>query len=193
MPSSTVPGGAGGFVPVTGGAPPIGGAPVTGGAPATGGAPITGGAPATGGLPATGGTPATGGAPNMDVERCLTFSEQSTPSACESCACSQCTQAALDCFDSGDATRDQHCQAIVRCGQANGCSGVDCYCGAMDVTMCQMATTPGGPCVSEIQAAAGTDFQAIADAFLVDMNHAVYRAGIVGGCALMFCATPCGF
>jgi hypothetical protein len=129
----------------------------------------------------------------MDVQQCLTFSAQ--PTACEQCACQQCTQAALACFDSGDMARDQDCQAIIRCGQANGCSGVDCYCGVTTEMQQVCSTMPQGACVAEIQAAAGgsTDINVITEFFLNDTNHAINRAGVLGGCALMFCASPCGF
>jgi hypothetical protein len=73
---------------------------------------------------------------------------------------------------------------------AQHCSSIQCYCGTASLQDCQ--TTPLGPCIAEIQAAAGSsDFNTVANA-LADTNHAVNLANAVGDCAKQNCASPCG-
>ncbi len=208
----------GGLAPVTtGGVPPTpaasGGASMntggastsTGGAStSTGGASMGGAPPSAGGTtPSTGGTPAatggamtpmTGGAPSggagsTDFDRCVALTKDD---ACTRCVCSSsCQAAALACGASSDTTRNAACTRIVECGMAQHCTNIPCYCGPSgDLTACQ--TAPAGPCVAEIQAAAGSSDFATVAAALTDVNHAVNLANAVGDCAKQNCAGTCG-
>lgn len=185
---------AGGAASNTGGATPGtgGAAPSTGGsAPSTGGSmPTTGGTTASGGTPpATGGAPPAGTGGSADFDRCVALTQDN---ACTRCVCGPCQAQALACGAGTDAARNASCTAIVNCGMAQHCSSTDCYCGIgqTDLSVCQ--TAPAGPCMSEIQAAAGSsDFQTIAND-LADTTHAINLANAVGTCAKQNCAGTCG-
>jgi hypothetical protein len=72
--------------------------------------------------------------------------------ACPECGCMKCLAEIMNCQDEG-------CQAVVACGQASGCSGSACYCGAgVDAIACAfypVTAGPSGPCINEIESASG--------------------------------------
>jgi hypothetical protein len=170
----------------------------TGGVPntATGGSPMigAGGAPSsTSGGTSAGGTSSIdgGGAGTSSPtpeEQCLLLEAQTD---CTRCACAWCTTLVLDCFVSGDAARDTACRTIVDCARANSCSNTDCYCGDPPISD-TCATMAQGPCVAEIQDAAGTTDIGLIAGYQQDPNHAIGRASLLGGCAATNCAAECG-
>src|SRR5213076_849698 len=48
--------------------------------------------------------------------------------ACATCSCVNCTTQYLACRDSGDATADSQCNAVLTCTRQNNCTGTPCYC-----------------------------------------------------------------
>jgi hypothetical protein len=121
-----------------------------------------------------------------DFERCVALT---TDNACTRCVCRACLPQALACGDSADATRNQHCSAIVDCGRENGCTSIACYCGG-DLSTCEDA--PQGACVAPIQAAAGSTLLADVAAGLENPSHAIFLANQVGDCAQGNCPGDCG-
>ena len=73
---------------------------------------------------------------------------------CTRCACSDCAPSVLTCLEQGEGVYDRPCRDLLKCAITNGCRDWDCYC-----------TDPGcranpdadgnGPCVNEMNAAAG--------------------------------------
>jgi hypothetical protein len=110
--------------------------------------------------------------------------------ACDDCQCSACADPLVTCRASGDAAADASCGAVLDCGLANGCSGIDCYCGSASLLAC--ASSPPGPCVPEIQAAAGTADPFVIVGMIGSTDNAVGRALAVGDCAGAACAGECG-
>lgn len=105
--------------------------------------------------------------------------------ACEMCACLNCTQLVLDCYDSGDANRDMQCESVVSCARDYDCTGTPCYCS--NVVTC--FTTPDGPCVDEIQDASGG--AALVAGCTADPSCSVGRANNLGTCSVMNCPADC--
>jgi cysteine-rich repeat protein len=113
-------------------------------------------------------------------------------SACRECTCSSCAEETVACLNSGDPVDDMDCQAVIACGEANGCSGQDCYCGDQDLFWC-LILGGNGPCKSEIQAAGdSTDLLTLLDR-QQDTSYPLGRANAVGACTNASCSTECGF
>lgn len=77
--------------------------------------------------------------------------------ACSECVCTNCLTEAQNVYMNPDATKAMTAQGVVTCCQ-NACSrGTPCYCGETNgmVDLAACAMTPMGPCVMEIEAAAG--------------------------------------
>lgn len=120
-------------------------------------------------------------------ERCMALFP--SPDACEMCACLNCTQLVLDCYDSGDATRDMLCVDVVSCARDSDCTGTPCFCGTQGVFDCTLA--PAGPCVPEIQAATGAPDTPTVFLRQNDPMFAVGRANLLGTCSAMNCPADC--
>lgn len=104
---------------------------------------------------------------------------------CDRCTCTQCAPTRLGCVDSGDATRDMHCAAIIQCANDNDCAGNACYCGD---AYCRT----DGPCEDEIDDAAESDPSAGSVVTQGrDPNTAVGRAVLVGQCKATHCSDVC--
>jgi hypothetical protein len=110
--------------------------------------------------------------------------------SCVECGCQHCTERLADCYDSDDADRNAKCSAVVECGQRSGCSGATCYCGDQPLADC-VSAGPAGPCVQEIETAAGVDSSAdpvvrVTSVASVresgDMSNALVLANLVGDC-----------
>jgi hypothetical protein len=113
--------------------------------------------------------------------------------ACAACECRHCAEQVLDCVASGDEgdKGDAQCAAVLDCGHEHHCTAIDCYCGNASLVAC--AVSPHGPCVTQIQAAAGTsDATAVYEAQM-DGDGPVGRAAALGSCAKSTCAAECGF
>lgn len=134
----------------------------TGGATATGGTLATGGtmaAAGTGAMAGTGGAAGTA-ATNMPlpltdpmVMACVTDAVgRGNTQSCAECACQNCLPEVQAVYDNPDADFTMKAGALVTCGQTTCCASTSCYCGS-DVIACIM--TPAGPCVAEVEAAAG--------------------------------------
>ncbi len=76
--------------------------------------------------------------------------------ACEECMCTNCTDQAITCFGSGDATKDMHCSKMADCGYQYGCVGLVCYCGTAPIFFDGCTFGANGPCKTVIEEAAGT-------------------------------------
>lgn len=107
---------------------------------------------------------------------------------CTTCENNNCGTVVADCTTGPNAAA---CIAALECSRDNDCYNLDpaiCYCGAVDFVSCQTgATAPGGPCVSQYQAAASssTASQLLLD--LTDPSTALGRAGFIQQCDNAFC------
>lgn len=129
-----------------------------------------------------------------DQQRCL---GALGPGACSECACSRCATPMLNCYDSGDETRDARCQPVVECAlqerclgacrpdDAYGCFGQWCWCGT---ALCP----PIGPCRAEIAGAAQSTVSATVSAHARNPDYALYDAEQYGACLRTQCAAACG-
>jgi len=124
--------------------------------------------------------------PTPNQQQCL---DNFSSDDCEHCACLNCTTQSLNCRDSGDSALDAACESIVACARAADCVGPVCYCGTADVFTC--ITAPNGPCIAEIQAAAGTTDSIAIESQRVDATTAVGRADILGNCSVTQCPDVC--
>ena len=106
---------------------------------------------------------------------------------CKRCACMQCTELVLACWDSGQATRDTQCSAVVDCGLREQCVDVDCFC-APGNPPC----VPTGPCNMEISTAAGTNEPFLVSTLASDPNTTLGRAKSVTACRVEKCQKECG-
>ena len=106
---------------------------------------------------------------------------------CMRCGCMQCTELVLSCWDSGDATRNEQCSAIVECGKQKQCTDADCFCQSTE-GLC----VPTGPCSAEIAAAAGTNDPLIVSAIGDDPNSTLGRAKNTTACRVQKCPKVCG-
>lgn len=106
---------------------------------------------------------------------------------CMRCSCMQCTELVLACWDSGDATRNQRCSAVVECGRANQCTDADCFCESPE-GLC----VPQGPCSMEISTAAETSDPFLVSAISDDPNSTLGRAKSTTACRVEKCQKECG-
>ena len=158
-------------------------------------------------------TPRDGGMPS---ESCL---ENLGDDECSQCACEKCETTATACWNSGDATRDRLCSAVMECALAGGscidstdcaasttptpggipgggggeaaygCFGRSCYCG----TVADCYISPTGDCVEQIQAAAGnTTSSSTISMRHGDPTYAIYHAEEHARCLQRSCRTECG-
>jgi hypothetical protein len=97
-----------------------------------------------------------------------------------------CTASELACRMSSDTNGNTLCTAIIACAQKNDCTGSPCYCGPAPI--CGL---PYGPCVNEIEAAAGsTDANVITQA-LKDPSSISERASAADTCRVIQCRSMC--
>jgi hypothetical protein len=113
-------------------------------------------------------------------------SERFGTDECKRCACMQCTELVLTCWDSGQMARDAQCSAVVDCGLRKQCVDVDCFCAPGD-GLC----VPTGPCVMEISAAAGTNDPFLVSTIGMDPNTPLGRAKRVTACRVEKCQKEC--
>jgi hypothetical protein len=134
-----------------------------------------------------------------DEMSCLgIFTGNIATDACRQCACAECAPSMLDCYDSGDTTRDGLCGAVPTCvyyascmGDCSddvlGCYGERCYCGAGN-SACLDAY---GPCARQIEAAGGSSDPATLLEHLHDPSYALYYAHSYSQCLADRCSEPC--
>lgn len=108
---------------------------------------------------------------------------------CERCACMQCTEQVTACSASGNAARDEKCTAVEDCAVENQCSGSGCYCGTASYFEC--AFNRNGPCIKEVEQAAGTSSPTQIDSQGQDPNTALGRAQALGACRRAQCRSEC--
>jgi hypothetical protein len=134
--------------------------------------------------------------------------------ACNECACTSCADTVAECWNSGTATRDMQCSAMLECAlaascinptdctmsmsmpmddpfgggeESYGCFGRDCYCGD------DCYVNPNGACVAQIRAAAGaTTVATTISTRTREMQYAVYYAERHAQCLQENCSTQCG-
>lgn len=112
--------------------------------------------------------------------------------ACEECQCLQCTQLVMDCLFDADMARQQQCLALSDCALTTNCRDIACYCG-LGVTACGgILGRPTGPCVLEVEAAAGgTTDPLVITARGTDTTYAIGRANALEDCAATQCPDVC--
>jgi hypothetical protein len=81
---------------------------------------------------------------------------------------------------------------MIRCGLQNDCTSTACYCGPGVVLCGGILGRPTGPCVLEVEAAAGgtTDPLIIIER-MTDTDYAVGRANLLAECAVQQCPDVC--
>lgn len=108
---------------------------------------------------------------------------------CRICICTRCTDQVINCMASGDTTNDELCSAVVYCGLETGCLGNACYCGGTDPnTICLFGS---GPCVFEIEQAAGTTNTLQIFRLKDDPNTTLGRSTAYSICHLAECLDVC--
>jgi hypothetical protein len=73
--------------------------------------------------------------------------------SCGSCGCEHCAGEVASCLGSGDQDSDPLCAAVVACAIQNDCRFWGCYCRTPQCG--RNSPTGDGPCVAQIEAAAG--------------------------------------
>jgi len=106
--------------------------------------------------------------------------------ACNACACSDCSEEMLDCYESDDSKRDQRCIPIAVCSAASGCWGDSCYCG-----WSLGCVSPDGPCRQELEAAAVTPSAAAVEQCANDPACAAFRSSRYRECLRRRCYSEC--
>jgi hypothetical protein len=109
-----------------------------------------------------------------------------TGDSCAKCSCTSCADTYLACIDNADATVNQKCNAVLECARKNRCFGTDCYCGTA-----LFCTPPSGPCVKEIEAAAGTNDATMIPTIANDMMTTLGKAYTADRCRNTQCAQQC--
>ncbi len=113
---------------------------------------------------------------------------------CEMCTCLSCTSEYLACRDNSNQNDDSKCNAVLICSRANNCVGGPCYCGNDTTGTCGYGTTgPQGPCVHEIESAAGAlpgDVFAV-NAAAMSTNNPLGRAYVADQCRVNNCVDVC--
>ncbi|HEY2735595.1 MAG TPA: hypothetical protein VGI70_16475 [Polyangiales bacterium] len=108
--------------------------------------------------------------------------------ACEACDCERCQDATLTCSGAGGSD-GALCDAVVACAAQAHCTGLDCYCGAIQNASC--AKLPLGPCVKPLRQAAGSDnvYEIITLGLLG--SGTIGRALALLNCRMTSCASEC--
>ncbi|HEY2734959.1 MAG TPA: hypothetical protein VGI70_13280 [Polyangiales bacterium] len=116
-----------------------------------------------------------------DAERCvIDWNDRMLLASCASCACGQCTSPALDCLARGSAGENALCGDLLACALTHHCHDWDCYCSSQG---CRGDQTAGGPCVAEMEAAAGGGFDRVLAVHQAnDPNQPLVRAVRAIGC-----------
>ncbi len=89
------------------------------------------------------------------TEQCtVSWPDLKTGSAiCRYCACNSCAAPIVECLDVGDPTQRALCRGVLACAVRTHCKDGSCYCTGDG---CGYPNASGdGPCVAEIEAAAG--------------------------------------
>jgi hypothetical protein len=117
-----------------------------------------------------------------DQMKCLA----SAADNCEKCACMNCTAAELACRLGTDATANASCNGVLICARKNNCSGTPCYCGAANCLL-----PANGPCMKEIELAAGTTDLVMINQRQMDTTMPLGRAWYADACRVMQCQSSC--
>lgn len=104
---------------------------------------------------------------------------------CETCACINCTATEQTCRNGSDAIENAKCGDVLDCTQQNNCIGQACYCDPD--AFCLVA----GPCLKQIQAAAGTDDPYRLATALVDPTTTVGKSYAADSCRITQCRDSC--
>lgn len=105
---------------------------------------------------------------------------------CARCTCLNCTNAFVACNTAGDEATNAACTAVLDCSRQNNCVGAPCYCG--ESAFC---VTPRGPCIREIELAAGTSDPLAVEAQRADPNTTLGRAYAADLCRVEQCRDVC--
>jgi hypothetical protein len=105
---------------------------------------------------------------------------------CAKCSCMNCASSYLACRSDADANASQLCNDVLECARTNNCYGSACYCG--DALLC---TPPSGPCIPQVQKAAGTTDQSKISARLSDTTLPLGRSYAADTCRNQQCLSQC--
>lgn len=111
---------------------------------------------------------------------------QTAADDCEKCACMNCTGTETACRLGTDTDANKLCNSVLVCERINNCSGTPCYCGAANCL-----TAPNGPCLKEVETAAGTTDPVTINQRQMDQTMPLGRAWFADACRLMQCQNSC--
>jgi hypothetical protein len=117
-----------------------------------------------------------------DQLKCL----QTANDGCEKCACMNCAATELSCRLGTDKAANDLCNAVLACARKNNCVGQPCYCGTALACI-----GPNGPCMKEIQAAAGSTDLLTINARQTDTTMPLGRSWYADSCRVMQCQSAC--
>lgn len=110
-------------------------------------------------------------------------------SDCQRCSCERCVDTYLDCRHGLSAADSALCSAVLECAERARCTGDACYCGSVPtIPACLL---PNGPCMQEIEMAAGTTDPDVIRQRSQDRMTPLGRATAAGTCRESECNGAC--
>jgi hypothetical protein len=110
-------------------------------------------------------------------------------SDCQRCSCERCLETYLACRQGSNAQDNALCSAVLDCAERAHCTGDTCYCGtAPTIPPCLI---PSGPCMQEIEMAAGTADADMIRTLSLDPLTPLGRATAAGMCRVSECNGDC--
>ena len=112
-----------------------------------------------------------------------------TLSGCQRCSCDRCLDTYLACRQGSSAEENALCSAVLDCAERARCTADTCYCGsAPTIPACLI---PSGPCMREIEMAAGTTDSTTIRSVSRDPATPLGRATAAGMCRVSECNGAC--
>jgi hypothetical protein len=111
---------------------------------------------------------------------------QNAADECEKCACMNCTAKETACRLGTDKAANDLCNGVLVCARKNNCAGQPCYCGT--AFGCIGAN---GPCLKEIEAAAGSTDPLTINSRYMDTTMPLGRSWFADACRVMQCQSVC--
>jgi hypothetical protein len=96
-----------------------------------------------------------------------------------------CTATENACRLGTDPNSNNLCNAVLQCARKNNCTGTACYCGT------SLCIPPTGPCLKEIEAAAGTSDLLTIEALQNDQTMPLGKAYFDDTCRVQQCQSTC--
>lgn len=124
-----------------------------------------------------------------DQMRCL---RDYASDACGMCSCMNCAAANqyIACMDLDKAAGNTKCVDVLNCARKNNCTGQPCYCSSAVCPLLPFGTAPDGPCVMEVEAAAGGGWAMVQQQDGVGGNP-LGDSHLADTCRVMNCKASC--